>query len=132
MSNAPTVLFGLVPLIRAVVRSAADATATAVTADDSGTLFINLSTSAHTYTLPTLALGKGKAWIFFNGQSTASLTITGGTTDKIIGVDDLHADTITCGGEAGDCAIVICDGTWYYAITMSGKPSTAGVWTETS
>ncbi|KKL78407.1 hypothetical protein LCGC14_2025160 [marine sediment metagenome] len=132
MSNAPDVLFGLVPLVRAVVRSSSSATDTAVTADDSGTLFINLSTSAHTYTLPTLALSKGKHWLFFNGQSTAALSITGGTTDKIIGVDDLNGDTITCGGEAGDIAIVICDGTWYYAITMSGKPSTAGVWTVSS
>ena len=133
MSNAPDVLFGLVPLVRAVVRSGSTTTATTVTADDSGTMFVNLGTSGtHTYTLPTLALSKGKHWIFFNGQTTNSLAITGGTTDKIIGVDDLNGDTITCGGEAGDIAIVICDGTWYYAITMSGKPSTAGVWTVSS
>ena len=133
MSNAPTVLMGLVPLIRAIVRSAATDTATTVTADDSGTMFINLGTSGtHTYTLPTLALGAGKHWIFFNGQTTNSLAITGGTTDKIIGVDDLTGDTITSDAVAGSAAIVVCDGTWYYAITTSGAITTAGVWTVSS
>ena len=132
MGNAPTVLFGLVPLVRAVVRSATDATATTVTADDSGTLFVDLSTSTHTYTLPTLALGAGKHWLFFNGQTTNSLAITGGDTDKIIGVDDLTGDTITSDAVAGSCAIIICDGTWYYAITTSGAQTTAGVWTVSS
>ena len=132
MSNAPDVLMGLVPLVRAVVRSSASATATTVTADDSGTMFINLSTSTHTYTLPTLALSAGKHWIFFNGQATASLAITGGTTDKIIGVNDLTGDTITSDTKAGSAAIVVCDGTWYYAITTSGAVTTAGVWTVSS
>ena len=132
MSNAPTVLFGLVPLIRAVVRSSASATATTVTADDSGTLFVNLSTSTHTYTLPTLALSAGKHWLFFNGQTTASLAVTGGTADKIIGVDDLTGDTITSDAVAGSACLIICDGTWYYAITWSGAPTTAGVWTVSS
>ena len=132
MSNAPDVLMGLVPFIRAVVRSSASATATAVTADDSGTLFIQMSTSDHTYTLPTLALAAGKHWIFFNGQTTGKIVITGGTTDKIIGVDDLTGDTITSDAVAGSAAIVFCDGTWYYAITTSGAPTTAGVWTVTS
>ncbi|KKL78406.1 hypothetical protein LCGC14_2025150 [marine sediment metagenome] len=133
MSNAPDVLFGLVPLVRAVVRSGSTTTATTVTADDSGTMFVNLGTSGtHTYTLPTLALSKGKHWIFFNGQTTNSLAITGGTTDKIIGVDDLNGDTITSDAKAGSAAFIFCDGTWFYAITTSGAVTTAGVWTVSS
>ena len=129
MSNAPTVLFGLVPLIRAIVRSASTDVATAVTADDSGTMFVNLGTSGtHVYTMPTLALGKGKHWLFFNGQTTNSFSITV-PTDKGIGVDDLLTTTWTSDAVAGSAAIVICDGTWYYAITTSGAKTTAGVWT---
>lgn len=133
MSNAPTVLMGLVPLIRAVVRSAATDTATTVTADDSGTLFVNLGTSGtHTYTLPAVADCSGKCFIFFNGQTTSSLAITGGTADKIIGVDDLTGDTITSDAVAGSACLIFGDGTWYYAITTSGAPTTAGVWTVSS
>ncbi len=133
MSNAPTVLFGPAPLARAVVRSSASATATTVTPDDSGTMFINLGTSGtHTYTLPAVADCEGKCFIFFNGQTTNSLAITGGTADKIIGVDDLTGDTITSDAVAGSCCIIIGDGTWYYAITTSGAQTTAGVWTVSS
>ncbi len=129
MSNAPTVLFGLVPFIRAVVRSAASDTGTTVTADDSGTLFVNMSTgTTHTYTLPTLALGAGKCFIFFNGQTTSYMTITA-PTDKLIGSDDATTTNLISAADTGACAIVICDGTWYYAITTSGAKVTAGVWT---
>ncbi len=129
MSNTPTTLFGLVPLLRAIVKSAASDTATTVTADDSGTMFVNMSTgTTHTYTLPTLALGAGKCFIFFNGQTTSYLTITG-PTDKIVGVDDATATSIISGAVTGDWALVVCDGTWYYAITGSGAITTAGVWT---
>ena len=130
MSNAPTVLMGLVPLIRAVVRTAATSNqTTTVTADDSGTLFVSMDGgTTHTFTLPTLALGAGKHWIFFNGQSTSYMTITG-PTDKIIGSDDVTATSIISDAVAASAAIVVCDGTWYYAITTSGAKTTAGVWT---
>lgn len=123
MSNAPTVLLGFVPLARAIVRSAADATATTVTPDDSGTLFVNLSTSEHTYTLPTVTDCKGKHFIFFDGNSTAGIVITGGTTDKIMALDDTGADSITNGGTdalVGDYVIVLGDGTYYYALVSTG------------
>ena len=123
MSNAPTVLLGLMPLLRAVVRSSTSATATAVTADDSGTLFVDLSTSSHTYTLPTLALGAGKHWLFFAGDTTASTVITGGDTDKILGGDNAAADTMTSASVLGDWALVVCDGTWYYFICGSAADS---------
>ena len=123
MSNAPDVLFGLVPLLRAVVRSEANATDTAVTADDSGTLFINLSTSEHNYTLPTLTDGKGKHWLFFAGDSTAALVVTGGTVDKMMGGDSAVGDKMTSSSQIGDWALVVCDGTYYYVICGSAADS---------
>lgn len=119
MSNAPDVLMGLVPLFRAVVRSSDTETTTAVTADDSGTLFVNLSSSEHNYTLPTLALGKGKHWIFFNGHTSQATVITGGTSGKMMGGDNSSGNTMTDSSYIGDWAIVICDGTYYYVICGS-------------
>lgn len=119
MSNAPTVLMGLVPLIRAVVRSATDATATTVTADDSGTLFVNLSTSAHTYTLPAVAAGSGKAWLFFNADGTAAIKVS--STAANLKVSDTASTTNTeTNHEVGGCMLVIGDGTWYYGLEIYG------------
>jgi len=127
MSNAPTVLFGDVPVYRAVVRSATTDTATTVTADDSGTLFVNLSTSAHTYTLPTVALGKGKIWHFLNAETTQTLVITGGSTDLIMGGSDGNlADSITCAANAGESTSILCDGTYYYALNSNGTWTASG------
>ena len=120
MSNAPTVLMGLVPLFRAVVRSATDATATTVTADDSGTLFVDLSTSAHTYTLPTVALGKGKCWMFMK-CADANMSITGGTVDVMMADGTTLVDTVTYSTSShkiGSSCLVICDGTYFYAINI--------------
>lgn len=127
MSNAPTVLFGHMPVYRAVVRSATDATATTVTADDSGTVFANLSTSAHTYTLPTVALGAGCLWHFINCETTQTLAITGGSTDLIMGgADGNLADTITSAAVAGESTTIICDGTYYYALASNGTWTASG------
>ena len=126
MSNAPTVLLGDIPPFRAVVRSATDASATTVTADDSGTLFVNLSTSVHTYTLPTIALGKGKIWHFHNAQTTETLVITGGTASVLMGgADGNLVTTITSAQTAGESTTIICDGTYYYALESNGT------WTAT-
>ena len=127
MSNAPTVLIGDIPPYRAVVRSSTSATGTTVTADDSGTLFVNLSTSAHTYTLPTVALGKGKIWHFLNAETTQTLAITGGSTDLIMGgADGNLADTITSAAIAGESTSILCDGTYYYALGSNGTWTASG------
>jgi len=119
MSNAPTILLGLVPLIRAVVRSGTTATATTVTPDDSGTIFVNLSTSAHTYTLPAVANGKGKAWIFFNADGTAAIAVS--STAANLKVSDTDSTTNTeVNHEVGGCMLVIGDGTWYYGLEIYG------------
>ena len=118
MSNAPTVLMGLVPLIRAVVRSAASDTATTVTADDSGTLFVSLATGAHTYTLPAVAAAAGKCWLFFQADTTAAVLIASPANDMIGG--NTTADVATSASTTGDCAMVVCDGTYYYLFAISG------------
>jgi hypothetical protein len=124
MSNAPDVLFGLVPLVRATVRSATDATATTVTADDSGTLFINLSTSAHTYNLPAVADGKGKHWLFYDADTTAAMKVAS-TAANIMGVDSATGTTLTDGSVLGDCVLIIGDGTNYFAFVISGTWTSA-------
>jgi len=127
MSNAPDVLFGMVPLVRAVVRSSTSATATTVTPDDSGTLFVNLSTSEHTYTLPTVAACEGKSFIFHNAETTAGVVITGGTVDLIMGGSDGNlADTVTCSSEAGNWGIIIGDGTYFYFLAGQGTWTASG------
>lgn len=122
MSNAPTVLMGLFPLIRAVVRSSATATTTTVTADDSGTMFINLgATGAHTYTLPTVTLGKGKAWFFFSGQNSQNTLVTSGTASIMMLNDSASSTTNTLTAVVGGWCLVIGDGTYYYCFEGSGS-----------
>ena len=120
MSNAPTVLYGDVPLIRAVVRSETSDTATTVTGDDSGTLFVNLATAIHTYTLPTLTLGKGKSWVFFNADGTAQIKIVSGTATKLKTSDAAVTTVTETNHEIGGCMLVICDGTWFYCLEIYG------------
>jgi len=124
MSNAPTVLFGMVPLVRCTVRSSASATATTVTEDDSGSLFINLSTSIHTYTLPPVANGKGKSWLFYDADTTAAMKVAS-TAANFMAVDSATGTTLTDGAAIGDCLLVIGDGTNYFGFVISGTWTTA-------
>ena len=130
MSTAPTTLLGLVPLIRALVNSATDATATTVTADDSGSLFIDKSTSTHTYTLPAIALGAGKAFMFFK-LGTGTMTIaSAGSLDNIVAFNDVAADSVSFGTtneKIGGAMLIIGDGTYWYAMNMSAGANTVTV-----
>jgi hypothetical protein len=84
-------------------------------------MFINLSTTGtHTYTLPTLALGAGKHWIFFNGQTSYAFVVTGGTAAKMMADDQTNYDYITSAAEIGECCMVICDGTNYFVLALHG------------
>ena len=126
MSTAPTVLFGLVPLVRAVARSTTTATATTVTADDSGTLFVNLSTSTHRYTLPTVALSKGKCWLFMQ-CANATMYVTGGTADVMMADGTTLNDEVVysaSGHMIGSAVLIIGDGTYYYGINIGGTTVT--------
>ena len=127
MSNAPTVLFGLMPLARAVVRSATSgALTTNVEADDSGTLFVSLTSGTHNYVLPVVSECAGKFFIFYDAEGTAAITITGGTTDKIMGVDDAGCDTVYDDDVLGSWGMIVGDGTYYYFIAG------AGTWSKTT
>ena len=120
MSNAPTQLFGLVPLVRCTVRSAATgALTTTVTEDDSGTLFISLTTGTHTYTLPAVANGKGKSWLFYDAETTAAMKVAS-TAANFMGVDSATGTVLTDGSYLGDCLLVIGDGTNYFGFVISG------------
>jgi len=124
MSTAPTVLLGANQIFRAVVRSETTDTATTVTPDDSGTLFVNLGTSTHTYTLPAVADGAGKIFTFFNGDGTATMAVA--STAANFKVDDLTGTTCTSTTTAiGDCIIVIGDGTYYYGLAVYGSYTNA-------
>ena len=120
MSTAPTVLMGLVPLIRATARSAATGNlATTVTPDDSGTMFISLTTGTHAYTLPAVAASKGKCFIFAIAEATAAGTVASPAAD-IIGVDSVAGTTLTCIATKAGSVTLVSDGTNYFVIGSSG------------
>ena len=124
MSNAPTTLFLNVPLVRAVYRSGTADTATTVTPDDSGTLFVSLSTTAHTLTLPAVADAKGKAFKFQQAAGTADHVVTCvGTITSMIASGDGSVNKITSTVIGASCEI-ICDGTNYYVLATTGAWAT--------
>ena len=128
MSNAPTVLMNLVPLVRATCQSATDATATTITPDDSGTLFVDRSTSAHTYTLPAVADCKGKHFLFVK-VGTANMVIAGATA-KIIAMNNAAAASVafsTLSEKIGGAMLIIGDGDYYYAFNISAGANTVTV-----
>ena len=127
MSNAPTYLLNDRPLARAIVVSAADATATTVTNDDSGTIFISKATNAHTYTLPTTSEGKGKFFIFVKAYDANMVISSAGSADDIIAEGDTGADTVTYSTSShkiGSACLVFGDGTNWFSINIGGTTAT--------
>ena len=120
MSNAPTVLLGLVPLFRAVVRSATDASTCTVTPDDSGTLFVSLSTAAIKYTLPAVADGAGKCFGFFAAGTTSQSVKVASTAANLFGGDGAANIVATSASNFADSCLVIGDGTYYYLLAFGG------------
>ena len=120
MSNTPSVLFGLVPLVRATVRSATTGNlTTTVTADDSGTMFINLTTGTNAYTLPAVAAGNGKSWLFYKAETTTTMSVAS-TAANMMGIDSATGTTITSDAVLGSCLLIIGDGTNYFALVIAG------------
>ena len=120
MSTAPTMLMGLVPLIRATARSAATAAlTTTVTPDDSGTMFISLTTGTHAYTLPAVAASAGKCFIFAIAEMTAGKTVAS-TAANIVGIDSVTGTTLTSAAAAGGSITLVSDGVNYIVIGSSG------------
>ena len=111
------------PLRGISINDATDGSTTvAVVASDSGVLFVNQQAGETTYTLPTVALGKGK-WFWFFNQGAAGMVITSDTEDMIVGVNGVVYDTLsltTGSARIGASALFFCDGTNYFAIAMSG------------
>ncbi len=100
-----------------------------VYASDSGILFIQKNTATTTYTLPVVGDCKGKIFFFFS-YVEQDLVITGGTTDKMVGGDTtavVDADKVTLGtNRLGGWAIIVGDGSNYYALTGTGTWSGSG------
>ena len=118
MSNAPTVLLGGVPLMRAIVTGATGDTATTVTADDSGSMFVSLATAEHTYTLPAVADCKGKFFWFYQADTTAAVIVTSAAADMYGG--DTTGTAATSASALGNCALILSDGTNFYLISVAG------------
>lgn len=91
-----------------------------VEAYDSGTLFINkfYTGGITTYTLPSLAEGKGKIFWFLNGQSTRHIRVTAPSA-CMMGVDGTYT-TLTTSSSSGDCGFCVCDGTNYFFFALFG------------
>ncbi len=126
MSNAPSVLLGDVPAIRAFSSSSATETAVTVTKDDSGTIFVDKSSNHLIYDLPTVAESAGKIFWFINA-GTGNMSIRGGTVDRMIALNDGAADYIefsTSGQKTGAAVMVTCDGTYYFPFVMTPNIST--------
>ncbi len=115
-----------IPVVRGIRTNPASGGSTAITVvgSDSGLIFANHNTSNVTYTLPSLADGKGKVFWFMNANTTSTLAITAPSTVMVLN-DDIDATTNTCAADAGSLAMVTCDGTNYFC--WEGK----GTWTGT-
>jgi len=102
--------------------------AVTVVPSDSGVLFVNQYASATTYTLPTVALAKGKWFSFFN-QGAAGMVITGASTDVMVGLNGAAYDTVTFSTSSymiGACCDVFCDGTNYFVRVICGTAVYSG------
>ncbi len=105
-----------------------DETAITVLASDSGIMFLQNFASECTYTLPAVADGAGKMFMFCNTNTTASTVITS-TTSLIKGCVTAGATaTVLTSGEIGNFLWIVGDGSYWYVI--AGFPGT--VWTVTT
>ena len=120
-STAPTFSGGTT---RPIVQSALVGATVALTAAQSGTVFINRSTSGSpSWTLPTAAAG---LWYTFTVSNvTAGFTVTGGTIFARANPNgaSVTGSTLTnTQGTAviGDSVTLVCDGTSWRAISQIG------------
>ncbi len=116
-----------IPVVRGISTNVAATTAQTLVASDSGMMFMNNSTGAMVYTLPTVALGKGKLYWFMNANTTGTLAITAPTTSMVCN-DNGSATTNTSIAVAGLWAMVVCDGTNYFCFE-GGSDGTEAAWT---
>lgn len=90
-----------------------------VVPSDSGLIFINKSTAEVTYTLPSVALGAGKMFWFYNAQTTTNIVVNAPTSTLIM-TENATATTATDDAVTGSCGMVFCDGDYYYFLEIQG------------
>ena len=93
----------------------------AVVASESGVLFVNHCASATTYTLPTVALAKGK-WFWFFNVGAAGMIITGGTASVMVRKNSATSTSVTFATSSemiGAACLIMCDGTNYFCFNLS-------------
>ena len=94
-------------------------TAITLVASDSGLVLINKETSGTvTYTLPAVALGKGKMFWFYSAAAQP-IAITSPTATTLNTAGSLTT-TLTSASSIGECAMVIGDGSFYYLFEIYG------------
>ena len=103
------------------VNDATNGTATInIVASDSGIIFINKFATNATYNLPAVASGAGKWFWFFDGQATNTTAITSPTANTLASVNSLTKTTVTSSAGAGQCGIIMGDGSFYYFFEIIG------------
>ena len=104
------------------INETGDSASITVVASDSGILFVNEYAGETTYTLPTVALMKGK-WYRFYANVSQNIVVTGGTTGAMSGGSSgasVTNDKVTLTGVIGGWAVVFCDGTNYFVLAGTG------------
>jgi invasion protein IalB len=122
---ASTVVRSVIPTSRglSINPDTGGATAITVVPADSGMVFVSEHTHATTYTLPAVALSKGKMYWFYNcgtagGTSTTCVTSTAANLMAY----NTTGTSVTCDATFAWC-VIFCDGTNYFC--MDGH----GAWT---
>ena len=93
-----------------------DESAITVLASDSGIMFLQNYASATTYTLPAVAEGKGKMFMFCN-INTATSTLVTSTTALIKGTyTGGAAKTTITSAAVGESVTIVGDGAYWYTI----------------
>ena len=91
-----------------------------IVASDSGIVFINKFATNTTYNLPAVASGAGKWFWFFDGQATNTSAITSPTANTLVSVNAAANTTVTSSAGAGQCGIIMGDGSYYYFFEIIG------------
>jgi hypothetical protein len=111
-------------LVTSVVQSALVGATVALTAAQSGSVFINRSTSGSpSWTLPTNAAGL--YFTFYTANVTAGFTVTGGTIKaKTSATGTAVSGTTLTNTQAtavvGDCITLVADGTNWVGVSQTG------------
>jgi hypothetical protein len=115
---ASTVVMSDISTIRGI--DTTDEAATTIVPADSGIIFANKNSGAHTYTLPAVAAAKGKVFWFFNAHATGTVVITS-PADDIFCTDDCYTTLTQSSHVLGGWICLISNGTNYYTLQDIGS-----------